>query len=73
MASCGTILTSGWEPILASTAVCLLARGTGRAAAPKKAKQNTTEAQAQDMTRITMRQSAAFGVPRVRDSNRLTW
>ena len=39
-------------------------RGAGRAAAPKIAKQNTTEAQTQDISMIAMRQNTAFRVPR---------
>jgi hypothetical protein len=37
--------------------------GAGRAAAPKNAKQNTTEVQTQEISMIAMRQNTAFRVP----------
>jgi hypothetical protein len=40
-------------------------RGAGHAAAPKNAKQNTTEVQTQELSTIAMRQNAAFRVPRL--------
>jgi hypothetical protein len=45
-------------------ATCASLHGTGRAATPKKARQETMEMEAQEISKIVMAKNAAFSVPR---------
>ena len=51
------------KAVLRAGAICSSRRGIGRAAAHKSARQNTVEAQTQEISTIAMAQSEALAVP----------